>query len=102
MESLNLGMPIIGIPMQLDQPVNAQLLGSLGVAMEVKRDGERRYCRQEIARVIREVVVEETGKGLRRKAKEMSCLVLKKGDEEIEGVAKELVELCKEANNIEC
>ncbi|KAL8162087.1 hypothetical protein V2J09_013576 [Rumex salicifolius] len=99
-ESLKLGLPIIAMPMHLDQPVNARLVVSLGLAMEVKRDSEGRYRREEIARVIKEVMVKEVGKDLRRKAKEMSSLVVKKGDEEIDVVAKELVQLCEDAEKI--
>ncbi|KAL8162086.1 hypothetical protein V2J09_013575 [Rumex salicifolius] len=91
MESMSLGVPIIAMPMHLDQPINVRLMVSLGVAMEVKRDGHGKYIRGEIARVVRKVVVEDDGKDLRTKVKEMSCLMLKKGDEDVDGVAKELI-----------
>lgn len=37
-ESINSGIPIIAMPMDLDQPMNAKLLVEIGVALEVVRD----------------------------------------------------------------
>ncbi|KAL0382766.1 UNVERIFIED_CONTAM: Cyanidin-3-O-glucoside 2-O-glucuronosyltransferase [Sesamum calycinum] len=54
-------VPIIAMPMHLDQPMNAKLVAELGVGVEVKRDNEGRLQREEIAKVIRDVVVGESG-----------------------------------------
>ena len=72
MESMKFGVPIIAMPMHLDQPVNSRLVEALGVGVEVKRDNNGRLGREEVAKVIRKVLVEKTPK---RKAKElMTCL----------------------------
>ena len=94
MESVKFGVPIIAIPMQLDQLVNARLVEGLGVAVEVKRDLNGRLEGEELAKVIREVVVETNGERVRRKAKELKENIKNKGDEEI-GVVQELVQLCR-------
>ncbi|KAL0340628.1 UNVERIFIED_CONTAM: Beta-D-glucosyl crocetin beta-1,6-glucosyltransferase [Sesamum radiatum] len=60
-ESIEFGVPIIAMPMHLDQPMNAKLVAELGVGVEVKRDNEGRLQREEIAKVIRDVVVGESG-----------------------------------------
>ncbi|KAK6137974.1 hypothetical protein DH2020_028283 [Rehmannia glutinosa] len=38
MESIDYGVPIIAMPMHLDQPMNAKLVVELGVGVEVRRD----------------------------------------------------------------
>lgn len=38
MESIKFGVPIIVMPMHLDQPLNARLEEELGIGVEVKRD----------------------------------------------------------------
>ncbi|CAI0414401.1 unnamed protein product [Linum tenue] len=58
----------------------------IGVGVEVKRDGNGEPERGEIAKVIRELVMEGTGE-VRRKAKEMSEVTWRKGDKEVGPVA---------------
>lgn len=96
LESMKLGVPIIAMPMQIDQPVNARLVTSLGVGLEVRRDGCEKYRRDEIGKVIRKVVLEEEGKDLRIRARGLSDVMFKKGEDEVDVVAKELVQICKE------
>lgn len=93
MESMKLGVPIIAMPMHLDQPLNARLVEDVGVGMEVRRNENGRIEREEMARVIKEVVVEKNGEKVRRKAREMSENIRKKGDEEIDKVVDELSQL---------
>ncbi|GAB4855077.1 hypothetical protein Ancab_023660 [Ancistrocladus abbreviatus] len=96
MESMSLGVPIIAMPMHLDQPINARLVASLGVGVEVKRDYDGRFGREEVANVIRKVLVENDGENVREKAKELSGVMVNKGDEEIDEVVDELVKIYKE------
>ncbi|GMG99465.1 hypothetical protein Nepgr_001305 [Nepenthes gracilis] len=97
MESMRLGVPIIAMPMHLDQPINARLVAALGVGVEVKRgENDGKFGRGEIARLIREMVKGKGGEEVRRKAKKMSDIMIKKDDEEINDVVSELVQLCKE------
>lgn len=65
----------------------------VGVGMEVRRNENGRIEREEMARVIKEVVVEKNGEKVRRKAREMSENIRKKGDEEIDDVVDELSQL---------
>ena len=98
MESMKFGVPIIAMPMQLDQPPNARLVEELGVGVEVKRDMDGKLEREEVAKVIREVVVEKIGEGVRIKAKELKEKIRNKGDQEIDGVVQELVQICSKKN----
>ena len=38
MESIKFSVPIIAMPMQYDQPLNARFVEDIGVGLEVKRD----------------------------------------------------------------
>ncbi|KAF8396465.1 hypothetical protein HHK36_018088 [Tetracentron sinense] len=100
-EGMRYGVPIIAMPLHGDQPLNAKLAAEIGVAMEVKREKDGRIERGEVAKVIREVMVEKTGEELRRKANEMSEKIEKKGEEEIEVLVEELMQLCKKSERSE-
>lgn len=95
MEGLKLGVPIIGMPMHLDQPLNAKLIVDAGVGEEVVRDKDGNIDEHQVAKVVREVVAEKSGQRLRKKAREYSEIMKGNGDEEIDEVVKELLNLCK-------
>ncbi|XP_019151292.1 PREDICTED: beta-D-glucosyl crocetin beta-1,6-glucosyltransferase-like [Ipomoea nil] len=96
MEALKFGVPIIAMPMQLDQPLNARVVAAAGVGEEVVRDGEGRVEREEVARVVREVVAEKSGQRLRRRAREFSEKIMsERGEEEMDEAVQELTTLCQ-------
>lgn len=94
MESMNFGVPVIAMPMQLDQPLNARLVEDVGIGIEVRRKENGELVKEEIARVIKEVMKEKNGEKVRRKAREMSECIRKKDGEEIDQVVDELIKLC--------
>ncbi|KAK6781810.1 hypothetical protein RDI58_019606 [Solanum bulbocastanum] len=94
MESMKCGVPIIAMPMQGDQPMNAKLVEYIGMGMEVVREERGKLQSEEIEKAIRKVVVEKGGEAMRKKAKELSEYMNAKGDEEIDGVVEELLALC--------
>ncbi|CAN4126465.1 unnamed protein product [Withania somnifera] len=94
MESMKFGVPIIAMPMHIDQPMNARLVEYIGMGIEAVRDKNGKLQSEEIANVIRKVVVEEIGETVRKKARELSEKMNMKGDKEIDGVVEELVALC--------
>ncbi|KAA8534524.1 hypothetical protein F0562_032041 [Nyssa sinensis] len=93
MESMTFGVPIIALPMHLDQPLNAKLVEEVGVGVEVMRRNNGRLEREEIAQAIRKVVVEKNGEDVRTKARELSEEIRMKGEQDIDGVAEELIQL---------
>ncbi|CAH9147386.1 unnamed protein product [Cuscuta epithymum] len=96
MEALKFGIPIIAMPMQLDQPLNARLVAESGIGEEVERDMEGRLDRHEVARVVRKVVAEKSGQRLRRRAREFSeKIVSERGEEEMDEAVEELMKLCR-------
>ncbi|CAN1747777.1 UDP-glucosyltransferase 29 [Linum perenne] len=72
---------------------NSRLVEELKIGVEVKRDGNGKVERGEMAEVIKEVLKGRNG-GVRRNVKELSELIEKKGDAEIGEVVKELLKLC--------
>ncbi|XP_015876309.3 UDP-glucosyltransferase 29-like [Ziziphus jujuba] len=93
-ESIKFGVPIIATPMQFEQPWNARLIVECGIGLEVKRSINGGLQREDIAQVIKHVMVEKIGDDIRRKVKEMSDNIQRKGDGEIiDEVAKELIQL---------
>lgn len=65
LESLKFGVPIIVVPLKYDQPFNSKVVEDVGVGLEVERDENRRLNRDNIAQVIRNVVKDESGVGVR-------------------------------------
>lgn len=94
MESMKFGVPIIAMPMHLDQPLDARIVEDVGVGLEVMRNESGELERKEIAKVIKAVVVEEGGERVRNKVKEVSIGIRNKGDEEIDEVEDAIVKLC--------
>ncbi|KAG5557056.1 hypothetical protein RHGRI_007343 [Rhododendron griersonianum] len=83
---------------EIEEVAHGLEISGLGVAMEVEREEDGRLSRHEIAKVIRKVVVEESGEGMRVKAKEFCNNVRLRGEEAIDELVEELVQLCKEKN----
>ncbi|KAL0303543.1 UNVERIFIED_CONTAM: UDP-glucosyltransferase 29 [Sesamum radiatum] len=91
MEGLYYGVPIIAVPMHLDQPLNARLAEAVGFGEEVVRSREGNLDRGEVARVVKKVVLGKSGEGLRRRVEELSEKMREKGEEEIDSLVSELV-----------
>ncbi|KAA8517505.1 hypothetical protein F0562_017865 [Nyssa sinensis] len=85
MESMKYGVPIIAIPIHVDQPLNARLVEHIGIGVEVVRDENGRLEAKKVATVIKNVVVEKNGE-VREKARKLADNIEKKGEEEIDGV----------------
>nr|XP_043630570.1 UDP-glucosyltransferase 29-like [Erigeron canadensis] len=95
LEAMKFGVPIIAMPMHLDQPINTRLVAEVGVGVEVVRDENRRLNREKVADVVQHVVMSKSGGPVREKAKQMSVDLSLKGNEEIDVVVEELLQLCK-------
>ncbi|CAN4094017.1 unnamed protein product [Withania somnifera] len=98
MEGMRIGVPIIAMPMHLDQPLNSRLVEEVGVGLEVVRDKNGNLDRAQIAEIINKVVMGKEGESIRAKAKKISETLVAKDDEEIDHVVQELVKLCKKSN----
>ncbi|KAL3508626.1 hypothetical protein ACH5RR_028027 [Cinchona calisaya] len=94
LEGMKFGLPIIAMPMHLDQPVNARLLEEVGTGVEVVRNSTRKLHREKIAEIINKVVKETSGEAVRKKARYFREKIELRGEEDIDEVVMELVHLC--------
>ncbi|KAI3459300.1 hypothetical protein Pfo_015963 [Paulownia fortunei] len=83
-ESIYFAVPVVALPLKLDQPVNCRLVVEAGVGFNSKG----------VAKAINEVIVEESGEGLRYKAREMSKNMKMEEEEAFYEVAEELSRIC--------
>lgn len=97
-ESLLLGVPIISLPMHLDQPWNAMVAEHVGVCVPAERDGGGNIRRESVAVAIKEVVVEGRGEELRRKAREISEILKNKETETVQCLVAQLHRLSEARN----
>ncbi|KAL7170764.1 hypothetical protein ACSBR2_035604 [Camellia fascicularis] len=95
MEGIKFGVPIISVPMHLDQPINARLLSEIGVGVEIMRDENGKILREEVAKLIKQVVMEKSGEAAKKKERELSDEIRMREEEVVDGVVEELVKLCK-------
>ncbi|KAK4405619.1 UDP-glucosyltransferase 29 [Sesamum angolense] len=94
MESMYFGVPVIAMPMKLDQPINARMLSAAGSCVEVPRNENEVFKGEEIANAIKKVFVEESGDGLRRRARELSETMKPEKKQVLDEVADQLWQLC--------
>ncbi|RAL45787.1 hypothetical protein DM860_009651 [Cuscuta australis] len=100
MESLNFSVPIIAMPIHLDQAMNAKFLVEKGLAIEVTRDGGGRFSRTEIARAVEEAFSGKRSEALKMRVKDMSIRLKMKRREEMDNAAQELRKLCAEIEKV--
>lgn len=93
-ESVYFGVPVVALPLKLDQPVNCRLAVEKGVAVEVARDEKGGFAGEAVARAVNEVIVAESGERLRLKARELSETMRMEEREAIFEVAEELNKIC--------
>ncbi|XP_071689537.1 beta-D-glucosyl crocetin beta-1,6-glucosyltransferase-like [Rutidosis leptorrhynchoides] len=97
LESITFGVPIIAMPMHLDQPLNARLVVEVGVGLEIEREGTSgKVNREVVAKVIMEVAIGMRGDHVRRKVREISKDLMSKGEEEIDELTKRMIHINQE------
>ncbi|XP_009803961.2 mogroside IIIx synthase-like [Nicotiana tabacum] len=95
LESLHFGVPLITMPMHLDQHTHSRMAVELGTTMEVVRDENGKLNREETAKVIRNVVMEKNGgESVKAKVRELRNKIREKGEEEFDQVVTRLLHLC--------
>ncbi|VFQ72191.1 unnamed protein product [Cuscuta campestris] len=95
MESVVRGVPIIAMPMQFDQPMNAKMIVEIGVGVEVVRDDRTgRFGREDVAKAVARVILEEVGETVRRSAEAMGKNVRAKSLKEMDEVVALLAHIC--------
>ncbi|KAL8515563.1 hypothetical protein ACS0TY_014305 [Phlomoides rotata] len=95
-ESVYFGVPIIGVPVKLDQPLNARLMVEAGVAVEIVKDENGGFSSEEVVNVMNKLFVEKTGDEMRVKAAELSGKMRSEEEWAVEEAAEQLRKLCME------
>ncbi|KAG5547517.1 hypothetical protein RHGRI_013267 [Rhododendron griersonianum] len=72
----------------------------IGVGVEAKRDGSGKLVREEVARVIKEVVVDRGGDFVRKRERQLSEKARMREEERMDGVVEELLQVCRKRKNI--
>ncbi|CAH9079517.1 unnamed protein product [Cuscuta epithymum] len=94
MESIDYGVPIIAMPMHLDQPLNAKLIVSICVGIEVERDESGKYHGEDLARGCDEIVLGKAAEKIRTNVKVMSKNARVKSLKEMDEVSIQLAQIC--------
>ncbi|KAL2506706.1 UDP-glycosyltransferase 91B1 [Abeliophyllum distichum] len=103
MESIYFGVPIITMPLRYDQPLNARLVVYAGVGVEVPKDDNGQFKKEDVAKAINNVVVEKkTGEGMRLKAKELSKKMKEEEEVDINETSDQLFQLCIKYKQKQC
>ncbi|KAI5650802.1 hypothetical protein M9H77_36807 [Catharanthus roseus] len=89
-ESLYYGVPLITMGMQYDQHTNGRFAVGIGIGIEVLRGENGELRREEITKVIQEIVEKESGKLLKKKARELSEKLRMEEDQLINEAIEEL------------
>ena len=89
-EAIAYGIPIIALPLQLDQPLNARVVQQAGVGEEAKRDNNGRLQGDHIAKVIHKIMVDKDGEEIRRNTKNLSKAMRDNGDKYFDIVVTQL------------
>lgn len=77
MEALSFGLPLILLPMIFDQFLNArQIAAELKAGIEIEREDDGAFSRENVCQTVRLVMVGEEGKHLRSKAAEVRDILV--------------------------
>ncbi|CDP04733.1 unnamed protein product [Coffea canephora] len=84
-KGIEFGVPIVAMPMAFEQPINARVLVENSVAIEITRDENGRLKREEIVKVINNVVTGCAGEPLRQKMKDLRKQIKSSEKENLDG-----------------
>ncbi|PIM97746.1 hypothetical protein CDL12_29779 [Handroanthus impetiginosus] len=93
-ESVYFGVPVMAMPLKLDQPVNSRLVVESGFGVEVIRDENGEFDGEGVAKAINMLFVGESGEGIRRRVRELSEKMRMEEEEGARGVVEELTRIC--------
>ncbi|KAF2921837.1 hypothetical protein DAI22_07g065000 [Oryza sativa Japonica Group] len=82
-ESLRFALPLVMLPLFADQGLGVQALPAREIGVEVACDDDGSFRKDAIAAAVRQVMVEEKGKALSRKAEELRDVLGDEGRQEM-------------------
>ncbi|PIN14363.1 hypothetical protein CDL12_13009 [Handroanthus impetiginosus] len=93
-ESVYFAVPVIAMPLKLDQLVNSRLVVEGGFGVEVMRDENGEFDGEGVAKAINMLFERESGEGIRRRVRELSEKMRMEEEEGARGVVEELTIIC--------
>ncbi|KAK4433940.1 UDP-glucosyltransferase 29 [Sesamum alatum] len=93
-ETVYFGVPVVAMPLKLDQPLHSRLVVEAGFGVEVVRDEKGKFDGEGVVRAIDEVMLGESGERLRRRVRELREKLKAEEEEAVCGVVEELSRLC--------
>ncbi|OEL14213.1 Beta-D-glucosyl crocetin beta-1,6-glucosyltransferase [Dichanthelium oligosanthes] len=102
LESLAAGVPMVALPLHIDQPLGANLAAELGAAARVPQERFGEFRAEDVARAVRGVVRGEEGRALRRRAGELREVVARNDadDAQIGELVRRMAQLCGKGQRV--
>ncbi|KAG8099133.1 hypothetical protein GUJ93_ZPchr0013g37165 [Zizania palustris] len=89
-ESLSAGVPMVALPLHIDQPLVANLAAELGAAARVRQERFGDFKAEDVARTVRVVMRGEEGESMRRRARELREVVARSDADDAEQIGQVL------------
>nr|ACG26485.1 anthocyanidin 3-O-glucosyltransferase [Zea mays] len=96
LESLAAGVPIVALPLHIDQPLDANLATELGAAVRVQQERFGEFRAEDVARAVRRAMRGEESHALRRRAAELREVVARNDadDAQVAALVQRMARLC--------
>jgi hypothetical protein len=96
LESLAAGVPIVALPLHIDQPLDANLAAELGAAVRVPQERFGEFRAEDVARTVRRAMRGEESRALRRHAAELREVVARNDadDAQVAALVQRMARLC--------
>ncbi|CAN6200236.1 unnamed protein product [Urochloa humidicola] len=102
MESLAAGVPMVALPLHIDQPLGANLAAELGAAARVPQERFGEFRAEDVASAVRAVVRGEKGKAMKRRAAELREVVARNDadDKQVGDLVRRMARLCGKGQRV--
>jgi hypothetical protein len=102
LESMAAGVPIVALPLHIDQPLNANLAAEVGAAALVKQEWFGEFTAEEVARAVRATVNGKEGEAARRRARDLREVVARNDgdDAQIAALLQRMARLCSKGQAV--
>ncbi|XP_066344292.1 beta-D-glucosyl crocetin beta-1,6-glucosyltransferase-like [Miscanthus floridulus] len=96
LESLAAGVPIVALPLHIDQPLGANLAAELGTAVCVPQERFGEFRAEDVARAVRGAMRGEESRALRRRAAELREVVARNDADgaQVDALVQRMARLC--------
>ncbi|KAJ1688924.1 hypothetical protein LUZ63_013079 [Rhynchospora breviuscula] len=95
-EGMEAGVPMLALPMDWDQPVNAKLILELGIGMEIPQHGLGNFKGDDVATSIKQILQSEHGEKVRRNAENLAGVIRNRQNDDNGILADKIVGVVKE------